>query len=136
MSLLDDLADRLTTQGVATTGTNLFKAVMPSTPDELIALFQTGGPAPVNLMAAGPGTAVVERPHVQALARAARPDTAHKRAQDVYFALDALGDVTINGVRYLSVYALQSPFFLNTDEAGRYVYAVNFECSREPATSS
>ena len=134
--LLDDLADRLTSQAVATTGTDLFKSVMPSTPDELIALYQTGGGPPVEVMARGPGTAAVERPHVQVLARAARPDTAHKRAQDVWFALDALGGLTINGVRYLSVFALQSPFFLNTDDVGRYVVACNFEISRVPATSS
>lgn len=136
MALLDDLADRLTTQGIATSGTDLFKAVMPSTPDEIIAMYQTGGPAPVHAMSAGPGTALAERPHVQVQARAARPDTALKRVQDVWFALDALGGVTINGVRYLSVYALQSPFPLTVDATGRYIYAVNFEITREPATSS
>lgn len=136
MSVLDDLADRLTTQSVATTGTDLFKGNMPTTPDEVIALYMTGGPAPIHTMNAGPGTAIVERPHIQVLARASRVDTAFKRAQDVYHALDALGDVTLNGVRYLAVWALQPPFFMREDETGRKVCAVNFEVWREPATSS
>ena len=130
---MDDLCDRLSTQGVATTGTDLFKATMPSTPDELLAMFQYGGPAPVHAMTK---KAVAEEPHMQVLGRAARPDTALKRVQDVYTELDGLGPVTINGVKYLSMYALQPPFFLNTDETGRYVFAVNFAVTRVPATSS
>lgn len=134
--ILDDLSDYLSTNGVGTVGTNLFKGTLPSTPDAAVALFKTGGPAPVNMMGAGPGTAVVERPHVQVLARDTRSDAAEKKAQDVWSLLDAFGDKTINGVRYLSVYALQTPFFLNRDGSGREVFACNFEVTREPATSS
>lgn len=134
--LLDDLADRLTTQSVATTGTNLFKSEMPSTPDELVTLFQTAGGPPVHAMGVGPGNAQVEQPHVQVRVRSGRPDSAHKLAQDVYHALDGLGPVTINGVVYHNVFALQSPFFLDQDETGRYVYGCNFEIVRNLATSS
>ena len=134
--LLDDLADRLTTAGVANTGTTLFKGTMPSTPDELMALYQTGGPSPVHAMAAGPGSAVVERPHVQIVARALRADSASFLAQKAYHALDALGDVTLNGIRYLSVYALHTPFFLRRDESNRVEYVCNYEIVRETATSS
>lgn len=134
--MLDDLADRLTTQSVATSGTDLFKSVMPSTPDEVIALFEAAGGPLTRAMSGSPGTALVERPHVQVQARAVRPDSARKRAEDVYHNLDGLGPVTINGVSYQWITALQAPFFLETDETGRYVYAVNFEVLREPATSS
>ena len=134
--ILDDLADRLTTQSVATTGTDLFKGRMPPSPVEVIALFQTGGPAPINTMNAGPGTAILERPHVQALIRACTAANASKRAQDVYHALDALGPVTLNGIRYHAIWALQTPFFLRRDESDRVEYAVNFEVMRDLATSS
>lgn len=134
--ILDDLADYLSTNAVGTVGTNIFKSTLPSTPDAIVALFKTGGPSPVNLMGAGPGTAIVERPHVQVLARDTRPDAAEKKAQDVWNLLDALGDKTINGIRYLSVFALQTPFYLQTDESNRKVFACNYEVTRKPATSS
>lgn len=130
--VLDDLADVLSSGGITTT---IIKSLLPSTPDALIALFETGGPAPIHGMARGPGTALVERPHVQLLSRDLRADGARKTAQDADRLLDAL-DRTINGKRYLSVSALQAPFFLNQDEAGRKVYAVNYEILRVPATSS
>ena len=136
MALLDDLADVLSSAGVATIGTTLFKGTLPSTPDEAIAIYQTGGAPPVHTMSCGPGTARVERPHVQAIARSGRADAAYKLAQDAYTALDALGDRTVNGVRYLSVFALQAPFYLREDQTGRKEFSVNFEVTREPATSS
>ena len=130
--LLDDLYDRLTSQSVATTA-ELYKATLPSTPDEALALFEYGGPAPVHAMTK---VAVAEEPHVQVIGRATRPDTAKFRVQRVMTELDGLGPVTINGVSYLGIYALQPPFFLRTDEAGRYEFAMNFAVTRVPATSS
>lgn len=135
MSVLDDLADVISSGGVGVTGVTLFKGTMPSTPDAVVALYETGGPAPVHAMAKGPGTALVERPHVQILARDFRPDSAKKTLQDATRLLDALNR-TINGVTYLSVFAMQSPFFLDLDETLRYRYAVNFEVYRVPASSS
>ena len=135
MGLLDDVADVLSSGGVGTVGTSLFKGALPSTPDAVVALFETGGPGPIHAMAKGPGTALVERPHVQVLVRDARADAAKKTAQDANELLDAL-ERTINGVKYLSVYAIQAPFFLTRDETGRVVYAVNYEVLRVPATSS
>ncbi len=133
--LLDDLADKLTSQGVGTAA-EIFKTSMPSTPDELLVLLQTAGGPLERAMSASAGTALIERPHVQLRARAARPDTAHKRAQDAYHALDHLGPVAINGVLYHWIEALQAPFFLEEDNAGRHLYVVNFEILRELATSS
>ena len=137
MSLVDDIADRLTTQSVATTGTNLFKDQMPSTPDELIALYETGGPAPVRVMGVSTGTRpTAEQPHLQVIVRATRSDAARKLARDVFHNLEAVGPVTINNVVYYGILALQTPFFLRKDESGRYEFAVNFEITRQFVTSS
>lgn len=132
MSVLDDISDVLSSGGITP---SIYKSVLPSTPDSVLALFETGGPAPIHAMAKGPGTAVVERPHVQVLSRDTRADTARHIAQQATALLDAL-ERTVNGVRYLSVYAIQSPFFMQRDETGRVLYAVNFEVLRVPVTSS
>ncbi len=133
--ILDDLRDKLTSQGVATTA-ELYVHDLPSTPDELLSLHLTAGGPVERAMSAGPGTGQLERPHVQLRVRAGHPMTAYKRAQDAYNALDHLGPVTINGVLYHHVVALQSPFFLEEDLSGRYLYVCNFEVLREIATSS
>ena len=135
MSLADDLADVISSGGVGTVGTDIFKGIAPSTPDELTAIFETGGGPPVHAMSAGPATALMERPHVQVLTRALRADSARKRASDANRLLDAL-QRSVNGVRYHSVYALQAPFFLRRDEAGRVEYACNYEIVRAAASSS
>jgi hypothetical protein len=132
MSVLTDVADVLSSGGITTP---IFKGTLPSTPDDLIGLFETGGAAPVHAMNRGPGTALAERPHVQLLVRDTRPDDAKKTAQDATRLLDGLGR-RINGILYGSVFALQSPFFLKVDETSRVIYAVNFECTRVPASSS
>ena len=135
MGLLDDLADYLTTQSVATTGTNLFKSMMPKGPDEMLGLFLTGGADPVHGMGPGPGGALAERPHVQILGRANRPDDALFLVRKATQALDKFSG-TINGVIYRSIFAQQDPFFVYQDEASHYVYSVNFEIIRDVATSS
>lgn len=135
MAILDDIGDVLSSGGVGTVGVSIFKGTMPSTPDAVIALYETGGPAPVHAMAKGPGTALVERPHVQVLSRDLRADSARKTLQDANRLLDALGR-TINGVRYLSVFAIQPLFFLERDETNRMTYACNYEILRVPSSSS
>ena len=133
--ILDDLADYLSTSGVGTIGTNLFKNALPSTPDLAVALFLTGGPAPEHRMSSGPVSAVVERPHVAVWVRDTRYDGAHKKAQDVWRLLDGYSGV-LNGVSYLWASALQTPFPLEVDEAGRQIVACNYEVMRLPASSS
>ena len=133
MSLLDDVSDILTTGGL--TAATIVKSFVPSTPDDVVAIFETGGPAPVHGMARGPASALLERPHVQILSRAGRADTAKKNIQDANRLLDGL-DLTINNVRYHGIYALQSPFFMERDNSGRVTYAVNFEVLKAPASSS
>lgn len=135
MSILDDFADRLSTAGVATTGTNLFKGRMPAGPDELLALFNTGGPAPVHAMGPSLSRPLAEQPHVQILCRSDRPDSALFLIRKAALALDRFNG-TINGIAYRSIFAIQDPFYVYEDESGRPVFSVNFEAVRDPATSS
>jgi hypothetical protein len=135
MSLLDDIADVLSSGGLGTVGTTIFKGILPSTPDVAISLYETGGGPNVHAMAAGPGTALAERPHLQVVCRHPRTDGAKQAAQRTVQLLDALSR-SINGIAYRSVYALQAPFFLQTDAGDRVEYAVNFEIVKDLATSS
>lgn len=135
--ILDDLADYASSQGHGTVGTTMFKGPMPAQPDACVAILGPyGGAPPVHVMSAGPGTAPLEYPRVQVLTRDTRYDAAEKKAQDLWFSLDAFTARAINGVAYKSIDALQSPFFFERDANNRTVFACNYEIARVPATSS
>lgn len=136
MALVDDIADYLSSGDIGVIGSTLFKTFLPDAPDACVAVLATGGMAPAHAMGAGPGGAQAERPNIQVLARDARPDAADFMARKAFFLLDKLGSRTINGVSYLGVFALQSPFPLPRDATARSIVACNYQILRAPATSS
>jgi len=135
--LLDEIADYLSTGGIGTVGTTLFKGYMPELPDTVMAVYESGGRAPYRAMRGAAGQAVAERPRVQVVARAATYDYASARTaiNDVVRRLDGAGDFTQNGVRYLWVAATQSPFVMGRDDQGRVKIAVNFDVVKELSTA-
>ena len=133
--LLDDVADLISTGGHGTLGTDLFKGMLPSDPDEAVAVIHYGGLEPVRAMAASAGQMLAEVERVQVLARAPRLDSALKKSRDIFYALDGLSRA-VNGVQLRWVQALQSPFDLGPDAGGRAVVGCNYQVVRDAATSS
>ncbi len=127
--ILDDLADYLSSGGLGTEGTDLFAGYMPETPDACLVLYETGGQAPVHAMNPLAGQAVVEMPRVQVVCRSTAYDyaTARTKAHSAFKLLDGLPARTSNGTDYLWGTALQSPFTLGRDDAGRVSIACNYE---------
>lgn len=120
--ILDDIADYLSSGGIGTAGTDIFKGLFPSeAPDACVAIYEAGGMEPVKTMAAGPNTSVVERPHVEVVCRAGAFDyaTARTKAHAVFKLLDGLPTRTINGTLYEWASAVQSPFPLGRDQNDR-----------------
>lgn len=130
---LDDLSDYLSSGGI--TGT-IFTGVMMDTPDAAVGLYETGGTAPTHAMNPNPGQAVVERPSVQVVCRAAADDyaAARTKAQAIFVLLDGLPTRTINGVAYKWGAARQSPFLMGRDESGRVLVACNFDVVKAMST--
>ena len=110
---LDDISDFLSTSGVTTT---IRKGVMPETPDACVALYETGGIAPVHAMKATAGR-VVRRPAVQVVCRATvdEYDTARTTAETIFCILDGMPTRTLNVTEYKLAAARQEPFLLNRD---------------------
>jgi len=102
MSILDDIGAELTSDGVVGGVTDwvLAKSYMPPTPDNVIALFETGGDAPDQT----PGTKY-EYPTFQVRVRGSKfgYEAARIKIQEVF---DSLNDSTISG--YIYVFPLQS----------------------------
>lgn len=135
--LLDELGDYLSTNGVGTEGTDLFFGYLPEAQGARVmtALYETGGLGAAHGMAASPGQAKAERPRLQVVVRSTSYQAARLKAQDAWRLLDGLGDVTLNGVRYLGVYAVQSPFLMGRDEQNRPLVACNYDVTKSLSTA-
>lgn len=135
--LLEELGDYLSTNGVGVQGTSLFLGYMPEEQGSVVqvALYETGGMGAAHGMAPSPGLAKAERPRVQVVVRSTSYSAARLKADAVWKLLDGLGDVTLNGTRYLGVYAVQSPFLMGRDTQGRPLVACNFDVTKSLSTA-
>jgi hypothetical protein len=130
--LLDEMADRLDDEGLVASGYELRKGPMPASPDQVIVLRESGGPAS-DVTFDGQ---VVDRPVLQVVVRGGPNDYQSPRnAIETIFraVVDDWGAFVVDGVRYLGLTALQTPFPLRVDENDRQELAVNFLVEKEPS---
>ena len=133
--LLDDIADYLSSADPITwTPTDLYTGYLPEQPDLVTALYETGGQAPIRAMTPSVGKPVVTRPRIQIVCRATQYDynVARTTAHKAWKLLDGLPERTINGVKYKWIAAVQEPFLMGRDEAGRVLVACNYDVVKEP----
>jgi hypothetical protein len=124
-----EVATKLTAASL-TTGYEVLRGKMPSSPDKVIALFETGGAGPQFFLGA---TDAIEEPSLQVRVRGAANDYDGPRLtiEAIFQALLAYGAFTVSSVRYLSFTPLQSPYPLRRDENQRVEWAVNFLVQKE-----
>ena len=130
MGLIEELATYLDSGSTKyALGTNLFMNDLPDIPATATAIFETGGVPPSRTFA--PSTrAAWENQRVQVYCRSTSSVTARANMETAWALLDAVVNTTLSGTTYLRVEAIQSPFLLNRDQAGRVAYAANFDCAR------
>jgi hypothetical protein len=126
---LDDIGDWLQSQGVATKGVDLFKSMDPGQPDTAVILYEYAGISPIDTMGTTLAT-TLEQPSLHVLVRGVSYVEATSKAKAVFRALHKLTG-SINGVRYLYLRALQSPFDVGPDERGRPRLVCNFRAIKE-----
>ena len=130
-NVLDDLATRCATAISGTVGTNVFKRLLPPSPDACVALIETGGLPPTRAL----GTAGVqyERPGIQFLIRGAPNDyqTPRTTAQTLFENLATIETEDLSGTRYYLSENLQEPFALDVDENHRPTIAFNMVFTKD-----
>lgn len=131
--LLDDIADWLTSGGIATP---IYTALLPERPDEAIQVLRTGGLEPVRAFRASPGQPVEERPTVQIVRRSTSQKRAVVEMEQIFKLLDGAGDVTKGGTRYYWIAARQPPFPIGRDETDRWLVGMNFDVARAVSTAT
>ena len=124
-NVLDDLATRIATTISGTVGTNIFKSTMPTTPDAVVALYETGGLSPIKRL----GTKGIdwERPAVQVVVRGAPGDyqTARTTSQTIFEDVASIETEDLSSTRYYMSDPLQEPFGLTVDDQDRPTVAFN-----------
>ena len=129
MALLDDIGLLLETEVASLTlGTSLFLGRLPDEPDTAVALFETGGEAPVNTM--GGGQYEMEQPRLQVLTRGASYSATHSLAMSIWLELEAITNDTLSSTLYQRITAVQSPFPLERDTQDRIVFSQNFRVQK------
>lgn len=131
--LLDDMMTLLQTGGTTSDGTELTAGFMPEKPDDCVTVYETGGTGPIRAMRSSPGQPVAEQPRIQVVVRGKSFDyqTPRTKINGIYKMLEGYGDTTINGVRYLWVGAVQSPYPMRRDETQRPYLAFNCDVVKE-----
>lgn len=132
--LLDAIAAHLATNGHGTVGTDIFKSQLPDSPDAAIGIFEYPGRPSDKAFGT---TVLIENPRFQILVRSAREGvvanaylTARTKAEAIYTLLDGAGNLTLSGIVYLYIEALQPPFHLEFDANRRAVIACNYEANK------
>lgn len=131
--LLDDLGVFLEGLALVTVGTDLQLGTLDLEPSECCALIEYAGDQPLRNQSEGAarsGAQTGERPRIQLLCRSETYSAGRSLIQSIWSALDGIVNQTINGVWYVRVRALQSPFLLETDQNGRYMFGANFEVTK------
>ena len=135
MPFLDELAARLTAQGVGTVGSNIFlgsKAVIPAGDGPYISLIETGG---TGSLRTHNGTAV-SRPSAQILCRAKSYLTARsklKAAFDAFGGDQGLHNVTLSSVFYQNIVPRQALTDIGLDADARVMIVFNLDAEKEPS---
>lgn len=123
--LLPEVHAKIVAQGWVDTGFVVVRGFLPSTPNTVIALYETGGLAPDRFLMGG---VTVDRPAMQVVVRGAPNDYATPRLQmeKIYQGLIGLNAFTQDGTKYINFTPLQAPFLFDRDENERVKFAVNF----------
>jgi len=106
-------------------GTNLFVALEPPSPNEVVSVFDTGGFDPDS-------NTDLENPTVMVRVRGDRGGytETYSRARDVKDNLHELANETWNGTRYIGIWQVGDILFIGMDENDRPVFTLNFRIMR------
>ena len=124
MSLAGNLAVLLKSAGLE----NVVEGQLPATPDEVIMVRATSGAEPLRTH----GSAAYAQPRAQIIVRAKTYATAEARA-DLAWRTMFRTNVTLDGVRYLSIHPIDSPMDVGADEQTppRRLFSFNMQILKE-----
>lgn len=120
--LAKKIADYLASQGIGTVGSDLFVEFLPDSPDNVVAIYSTGG---FNFNYSS--VLGYDNPTIQVRVRNTDQLAAYNKIAAVYDKLQGLNTVTLDGSSIINVQALQSaPTTIGRDAKNRAEYTQNY----------
>lgn len=121
--VIDDVAQYLHNNSVASLGTSLFKSYVPETPDAVVAVMDTGGVKPsIDIPS--------KDPTFQVFIRSTNYSTGKTKLDLVRSLLHKQMNTQLiaNGVYFYFIHALSEGGHLGRDENGKDLFSINFLC--------
>ena len=128
-----DVKDELVTAGIgifaASSGWGIYVSKMPSSPDQTITIFDRGGADPNPRF-------LLDNSSVQIIVRGSVNDyvATYVKSQEIKDHLLGLGDVTLNGTRYVGFWQQGDIIHVGYDDNDRPLFSLNWRIVREPST--
>lgn len=131
--LLDELCAYLETEPTSSLvlATNLFQNAMPTEPGDAVALAEYSGMGPLFRQSDAVTGPTCERPQIQLMVRGTDHDTVRDLIRTLWAWLGKVTNMDLDGTRYQSIRAMQSPFLLRRDDNKRWIFAANFHVIKE-----
>lgn len=128
MALLDEVGTYIGTNVTGLTlGTNLFLGLLPDTPGDCAAIFETVTDVPMFAMNGANSEPVLENPRMMLYVRNASYSTGRSLIDTVWKQVQNVSNDTLSSVNYLRIQALGSPEFLERDENFNTIFSANFQ---------
>jgi hypothetical protein len=132
--ILDEIGAFLEAEGIGIVGQTLFLGSMPQdepglgSQDAVTAVIEIPGQGRVSAH----DLAKYELPHLQIATRGTPYGypAARQKAQAAWDALDGVANAALSGTTFLLIEALQSPYYLRTDDNNRPFIIFNVRCAR------
>lgn len=123
-----DVAEYLAANSHGVIGTDLFIAVEPDAPDNVITIYDTGGMADAQS-----GAAFIEEPTIQVRARNKDYRDGWEKITDIVRALTGDTKVEVNGAgaNYVGFWIQSGPMVVGRDDNQRHRLTANLRCLRE-----
>lgn len=121
MAVIDDIAQHLHNQGIASLGTSLFKSYSPESPDNIVAVLDTGGTTPDPELP-------TKSPTFQVFIRNKSYVQGRSKLDSVRAALHQRQEQTLinGGTYFIYIFAIAEGGHLGRDENGRDLFSINF----------
>lgn len=110
-----------------TFGTNLFIGKEPSSPDNTVTIYDTGGEPPDLIFSGNSG---YERPSVQIRVRNNKYEMGWELINDIKNTLHGLGPIIIDNTTYTLIECVFDPSFLVRDENDRVIFVTTIDMQR------
>lgn len=132
MTVLDEVGTYISTNVTGVTlGTNLFIGLLPDSPGNCVAIFETVTDAPYYVMNGTTSIPQLENPRMMLYVRNASYVTGRALIETIWRQLQEVSEDALSSVVYHRIQAFGSPKFLERDSNFNVMFSANFKIMKD-----